>query len=163
MGSTPTTHRFTAGLGFLGIAVALLGRNRPVGIALGALLFGFLDRAAVPLDFADFPASVVTIIQGTIVLSVVVANEVARRLARRPPSAEGRPAAPRPPPHPTRRPARWRDGRGHSHPLQREPGMSTAATTPQTGGPVPDCSSAAGGPVGRLVLVGLIVVSRPSG
>ncbi|RBY93482.1 ABC transporter permease [Blastococcus sp. TF02-8] len=74
---------FTAGLGFLGIAVALLGRNSPIGIAFAALLFAFLDRAAVPLQFADIPASVVTIIQGTIVLSVVVANEIARQLTRR--------------------------------------------------------------------------------
>jgi ABC-type uncharacterized transport system permease subunit len=77
------TTNFTAGLGFLGIAVALLGRNRPGGIAFAALLFAFLDRALVPLQIADFPASVVTIIQGTIVLAVVVANELARRLARR--------------------------------------------------------------------------------
>jgi simple sugar transport system permease protein len=77
------TTDFTAGLGFLGIAVALLGRNRPVGIALAALLFAFLDRALVPLQIADFPASVVTIIQGTIVLAVVVANEIARRITRR--------------------------------------------------------------------------------
>ena len=42
------TTDFTAGLGFLGIAVALLGRNRPGGIALAALLFAFLDRALVP-------------------------------------------------------------------------------------------------------------------
>ena len=74
---------FTAGLGFLGIAVALLGRNSVVGIAFAALLFAFLDRAAVPLQFADIPASVVTIIQGTIVLAVVIANEVARQLTRR--------------------------------------------------------------------------------
>jgi ABC-type uncharacterized transport system permease subunit len=74
---------FTTGLGFLGIAVALLGRNSPIGIALGALLFAFLDRAAVPLQIAQIPSSVVTIIQGTIVLAVVVANEVARRLTRR--------------------------------------------------------------------------------
>ena len=74
---------FTSGLGFLGIAVALLGRNSPVGIALGALLFAFLDRAAVPLQIAAIPSSVVTIIQGTIVLAVVIANEVARRLTRR--------------------------------------------------------------------------------
>jgi len=82
-----STHRyttdFTAGLGFLGIAVALLGRNRPGGIALAALLFAFLDRALVPLQIAEYPASVVTIIQGTIVLAVVVANEIARRIARR--------------------------------------------------------------------------------
>jgi simple sugar transport system permease protein len=74
---------FTSGLGFLGIAVALLGRNSPVGIAFGALLFAFLDRASVPLQIAQIPSSVVTIIQGTIVLAVVVANEVARRLTRR--------------------------------------------------------------------------------
>jgi ABC-type uncharacterized transport system permease subunit len=81
------THRyttdFTAGLGFLGIAVALLGRNKPVGIALAALLFAFLDRAQVPLQIQQFPSSVVTIIQGTIVLAVVIANEVANRLALR--------------------------------------------------------------------------------
>jgi ABC-type uncharacterized transport system permease subunit len=77
------TTDFTAGLGFLGIAVALLGRNKPIGIALAALLFAFLDRSLVPLQIADYPSSVVTIIQGTIVLAVVVANEMARRVARR--------------------------------------------------------------------------------
>ncbi len=74
---------FTSGLGFLGIAVALLGRNNPLGIAVGALLFAFLDRAALSLQFAGIPSQVVTIIQGTIVLAVVIANEVARRIAIR--------------------------------------------------------------------------------
>jgi simple sugar transport system permease protein len=77
------TTDFTAGLGFLGIAVALLGRNKPIGIALAALLFAFLDRSLVPLQIANYPSSVVTIVQGTIVLAVVVANEIARRVARR--------------------------------------------------------------------------------
>ncbi len=74
---------FTSGLGFLGIAVALLGRNNPLGIAVAAVLFAFLDRASVPLQIQQIPSSVVTIIQGTIVLAVVIANEVARRVARR--------------------------------------------------------------------------------
>jgi simple sugar transport system permease protein len=95
-----TTHAyttdFTAGLGFLGIAVALLGRNRPVGIAFAALLFAFLDRALVPLQIGDYPASVVTIIQGTIVLAVVVANEIARRITLR--AAERGTAQAGPPP-----------------------------------------------------------------
>ena len=92
LGSTHKyTTDFTAGLGFLGIAVALLGRNKPVGIALAALLFAFLDRSLVPLQIADYPSSVVTIFQGTIVLAVVVANEIARRIARR--SAAGGAAA----------------------------------------------------------------------
>jgi ABC-type uncharacterized transport system permease subunit len=94
LGSTHAyTTDFTAGLGFLGIAVALLGRNKPIGIAFGALLFAFLDRALVPLQIQDFPASVVTIIQGTIVLAVVVANEVARRVARRSAERGSAPAA----------------------------------------------------------------------
>ncbi|MFG6193078.1 ABC transporter permease [Nonomuraea sp. JJY05] len=74
---------FTAGLGFLGIAVALLGRNKPVGIAVAALLFAFLDRAQGALQIANVPPSVITIIQGVIVLLVVVANEVTNRLALR--------------------------------------------------------------------------------
>jgi simple sugar transport system permease protein len=86
------TTDFTAGLGFLGIAVALLGRNKPLGIAFAALLFAFLDRSLVPLQIADYPSSVVTIVQGTIVLAVVVANEIARRVGRR--SAAGGTAAP---------------------------------------------------------------------
>jgi general nucleoside transport system permease protein len=87
---------FTAGLGFLGIAVALLGRSTPLGIALAALLFAFLDRAALPLQFADIPSSVVTIIQGTIVLAVVVANEIARRLALHSAERAGASAGPGP-------------------------------------------------------------------
>lgn len=85
---------FTSGLGFLGIAVALLGRNNPLGIAFAALLFAFLDRAAVPLQIAGIPSSVVTIIQGTIVLAVVIANEIARRVARRQAESGGAVAAP---------------------------------------------------------------------
>jgi general nucleoside transport system permease protein len=95
------THQFgtefTAGLGFLGIAVSLLGRNSPLGIAFAALLFAFLDRAALPLQFADIPSSVVTIIQGTIVLAVVIANEIARRLALRSAERAGASAATPPP------------------------------------------------------------------
>jgi general nucleoside transport system permease protein len=86
--------QFTGGLGFLGIAVALLGRNTPVGITLAALLFAFLDRAALPLQFADIPSSVVTIIQGTIVLTVVIANEVVGRFALRTAERAGSAAAP---------------------------------------------------------------------
>jgi general nucleoside transport system permease protein len=74
---------FVAGLGFAGIAVALLGRNSPVGIVFAAVLFAFLDRAGPSLQRADIPPSVVTITQGVVVLSVVIVNEVARRLLLR--------------------------------------------------------------------------------
>jgi simple sugar transport system permease protein len=74
---------FVAGLGFSGIAVALLGRNSPIGIAFAAILFAFLDRAGPSLQRVDIPPSVVVITQGVIVLSVVIVNEIARRLVER--------------------------------------------------------------------------------
>lgn len=69
----------TQGYGFTGIAVALLGRNHPAGIALGALLWAFLDKSAVSLETIQVPREIATIIQGTIVLSVVVAYEIVKR------------------------------------------------------------------------------------
>jgi general nucleoside transport system permease protein len=80
-------HRYTIDfpimLGFTGIAVALLGRNHPVGVALAALLFGFLDRSSQILDFEAIPKEIVTIVQGVIILSVVVAYEVTHRIVQR--------------------------------------------------------------------------------
>lgn len=70
---------FPINYGFNGIAVALLGRNNPVGIAIGALLFGFMDRSAQILDLQGIPKEIVVIMQGVIVISVVVAYELVRR------------------------------------------------------------------------------------
>lgn len=71
---------FQGGLGFTGIAVALLGGNRPLPIVFGALLFAFLNEQSNRLTLeTDISANVVQITQGTIVLTVVVAYEVARR------------------------------------------------------------------------------------
>jgi simple sugar transport system permease protein len=71
---------FTTGLGFAGIAVALLGRNHPFGMAAAALLFAFLSSSAQILDLKDVPKEIVGIMQGVILLSVVVAYEVVRRV-----------------------------------------------------------------------------------
>ncbi|GAA1899010.1 ABC transporter permease [Lapillicoccus jejuensis] len=96
-----------SGLGFAGIAVALLGRNHPVGIAFAALLWGYLDQQSNGLQIAAGVSDrLVGVIQGVIVLSVVVAYELVRRagvrieqrrvaseLAQRPaPAPEGAPA-----------------------------------------------------------------------
>jgi simple sugar transport system permease protein len=71
---------FQGGLGFTGIAVALLGGNRPLPIVFGAVLFAFLNEQSNRLTLeTDISANVVQITQGTIVLTVVVAYEVARR------------------------------------------------------------------------------------
>jgi general nucleoside transport system permease protein len=71
---------FQSGLGFAGIAIALLGRNHPIGIALGALLFAFLDEQSNPLQIlVGVAPDIVKITQGIIVLTVVIAYEVVRR------------------------------------------------------------------------------------
>ena len=71
---------FQAGLGFTGIAVALLGRNRPLGIMFGAVLFAFLNEQSNRLTLStDISQDIVSITQGVIVLAVVVAYEVVRR------------------------------------------------------------------------------------
>ena len=72
-----------AGLGFTGIAVALLGRNHPVGIAFAALLWAFMDSLQTPLSNNDLPKQITAILQGVTVLSVVIAYEVVRRVGLR--------------------------------------------------------------------------------
>ena len=66
-------------LGFLGIAVALLGRHHPIGIVSAALLFGFLDSTSAQLQLADIPSSIVKLIQAITVLTVVIINEATIR------------------------------------------------------------------------------------
>jgi ABC-type uncharacterized transport system permease subunit len=70
---------FPTGLGFTGIAIALLGRNNAIGMALSALLFSFLDSSSIILDFNGISKEIVLIMQGTIVLSVVIVYELVRR------------------------------------------------------------------------------------
>lgn len=74
---------FPAGIGFTGIAIALLGRNHPVGMAFGALLWAFLDRTGSRLEFEGYAQEIVGVIQGVIVLCVVIAYEIVRRYGLR--------------------------------------------------------------------------------
>ena len=61
---------FTAGYGFTGIAVALMGRNHPFGIFLASLLFGALYQGGSELDFefSSITREMVLLIQGLIIL-----------------------------------------------------------------------------------------------
>lgn len=72
-------NSFPVGIGFTGIAIALLGRNSPIGIALGALLWGFLERTTNHLEFQGYDKEILGVIQGVIVLCVVIAYEVVGR------------------------------------------------------------------------------------
>ncbi|MCW5710670.1 ABC transporter permease [Shinella sp.] len=61
---------FVSGAGFVGIAVALMGRSHPVGIVLAAILFGMLYQGGAELAF-EKPAisrDMIVIIQGLVIL-----------------------------------------------------------------------------------------------
>jgi general nucleoside transport system permease protein len=61
---------YVQGAGFVGIAVALMGRNHPIGIVLAALLFGLLYQGGTELSFAkaQINRDMVVVIQGLIIL-----------------------------------------------------------------------------------------------
>ena len=65
-----TILNFTSGYGFTGIAVALMGRNHPIGIILASLLFGALYQGGAELDFefSTITREMVLLIQGLIIL-----------------------------------------------------------------------------------------------
>jgi simple sugar transport system permease protein len=61
---------FVAGAGFVGIAVALMGRSHPFGIVLAAILFGMLYQGGAELSF-DMPEitrDMIVVIQGLVIL-----------------------------------------------------------------------------------------------
>ena len=60
---------FTAGYGFVGIAVALMGRSHPVGIIFAALLFGALYQGGAELAFEkpNITRDMVVVIQGLVI------------------------------------------------------------------------------------------------
>ncbi len=70
---------FVAGAGFAGIAVSLIGRNHPFGIALAALLFGALYQGGAELAFEiqGFSREMVFTLQGLIVLFAGAMAQVA--------------------------------------------------------------------------------------
>jgi general nucleoside transport system permease protein len=57
------------GAGFIGIAVALMGRNHPVGVVLAAILFGFLYQGGAELGlWTSIPIELRIVVQGLVIL-----------------------------------------------------------------------------------------------
>ena len=60
---------FTEGAGFIGIAVALMGRSHPFGVFLAAILFGFLYQGGAELAlWTDIPRELIVVIQALVIL-----------------------------------------------------------------------------------------------
>lgn len=81
---------FSPGYGFAGIAVALLGRNHPVGVVLAAILFGALNRGGLFVDiFSDkVSKDLVQVLQGIIILFVAMEWLFRRLILRKAVSAK---------------------------------------------------------------------------
>lgn len=76
---------FSPGYGFDGIAVAVLGRNHPVGVVLGALLFGALRNGGMVMkQMTNVPTDLVIAIQGIVILFVAAPEmfRIIRRIRR---------------------------------------------------------------------------------
>jgi simple sugar transport system permease protein len=59
----------TEGAGFIGIAVALMGRSHPLGVFIAAILFGFLYQGGAELAFAtSIPREMIVVIQALVIL-----------------------------------------------------------------------------------------------
>ena len=77
------TYDIASGLGFDGIAIALVGRNSPLGVLVSAVLFAFLKQAGYGMQlFTSVPNALIYVITGLMVLFIVVINEIVTRLIR---------------------------------------------------------------------------------
>jgi simple sugar transport system permease protein len=71
------TFEIASGLGLDGIAIALIGKNSPLGVVFSAFLFAFLKQAGYGLQiYTRVSNSVIYVIQGLMILIIVVTNEL---------------------------------------------------------------------------------------
>ena len=72
---------FASGAGFLGIAVALVGRNHPFGVLIAAFFFATLSQGGLAIH-AFVPKQMMDVLQGVVILAVAMAVPEVRRVLR---------------------------------------------------------------------------------
>lgn len=72
---------FAGGAGFLGIAVAIVGRNHPLGVVLAALLFATISQGGLAVN-AIVPKEFVDVLQAVVIIAVAASVPSVRRLLR---------------------------------------------------------------------------------
>lgn len=72
---------FAAGAGFIGIAVALVGRNHPVGVLLASVLFAVLSQGGLAVN-AVVPKQMVDVLTAVVIIAVAVTVPEVQRLLR---------------------------------------------------------------------------------
>jgi len=72
---------FAGGAGFMGIAVALVGRNHPIGVLIAAFFFATLSQGGLAIH-AFVPKQMMDVLQGVVILAVAVSVPEVRRILR---------------------------------------------------------------------------------
>lgn len=72
---------FAGGTGFLGIAVALVGRNNPFGVLLAALFFATLSQGGLAVN-AFVPKQMVDVLEGVVIIAIAASVPEVRRVLR---------------------------------------------------------------------------------
>jgi general nucleoside transport system permease protein len=72
---------FAAGSGYLGIAVALVGRNHPAGVVIAALLFATLSQGALAVN-ALVPKQLIDVLTAVVIIAVATAVPEVQQLMR---------------------------------------------------------------------------------
>lgn len=73
---------FGTGAGFLGIAVAIVGRNHPFGVLLAALLFATISQGGLAVN-ALVPKQIVEVLQAVVIIAVAASVPEVRRMLRK--------------------------------------------------------------------------------
>jgi general nucleoside transport system permease protein len=73
---------FSGGAGFLGIAVALIGRNHPLGVVIAALFFGTLSYGGLVIA-QSVPRELVDMLQALVILFAIALQQILERFSRR--------------------------------------------------------------------------------
>jgi general nucleoside transport system permease protein len=73
---------FASGAGFLGIAVAIVGRNHPLGVVLAALVFATISQGGLAVN-AVVPKQMVDVLQAVVIIAVAASVPEVRRLLRK--------------------------------------------------------------------------------
>ncbi len=79
---------FSEGIGFIGIAVALLARNNPIGIIVTSIFFGILEYGSLTIN-TIIPKELANILQAVVILSMIVFMKIFDRYQMRFQKVEG--------------------------------------------------------------------------
>jgi len=73
---------FASGAGFVGIAVAIVGRNHPAGVLLAAFVFATMSQGGLAVN-AMVPKQIVDVLQAVVIIAVAASVPEVRRVLRR--------------------------------------------------------------------------------